>query len=139
MWKSPGGEPQIQDYLSLFLTAVNEGFKVVQVDGTLSEADVYQERDRICDTGKNLIEPLVEVASKHIDGLLDRLDVSKQVGRSGGVELVIPVSGAEEGVETSPPSLGDVARSREAGRLGEGPLRRGRLLPHDGWSTITAG
>ena len=25
MWKSPGGEPQIQDYLSLFLTAVNEG------------------------------------------------------------------------------------------------------------------
>jgi nitronate monooxygenase len=26
-------------------------FKVVQVDGTLSEADVYQERDRICDLG----------------------------------------------------------------------------------------
>jgi len=25
MWKSPGGEPQIQDYLKLFLTAVNEG------------------------------------------------------------------------------------------------------------------
>jgi dihydroorotase (multifunctional complex type) len=25
MWKSPGGEPQIQDYLALFLTAVNEG------------------------------------------------------------------------------------------------------------------
>jgi dihydroorotase len=25
MWKSPGGEPQIQDYLRLFLTAVNEG------------------------------------------------------------------------------------------------------------------
>ncbi|MEE9551079.1 MAG: dihydroorotase family protein [Candidatus Binatia bacterium] len=25
MWKSPGGEPQIQDYLSLFLTEVNRG------------------------------------------------------------------------------------------------------------------
>ncbi|MBI4482718.1 MAG: dihydroorotase family protein [Acidobacteria bacterium] len=25
MWKSPGGEPQIQDYLSLFLTEVNAG------------------------------------------------------------------------------------------------------------------
>ena len=25
MWKSPGGEPQIQDYLKLFLTAVNQG------------------------------------------------------------------------------------------------------------------
>lgn len=25
MWKSPGGEPQIQDYLKLFLTAVHEG------------------------------------------------------------------------------------------------------------------
>ena len=25
MWKSPGGEPQIQDYLKLFLTAVDEG------------------------------------------------------------------------------------------------------------------
>lgn len=25
MWKSPGGEPQIQDYLKLFLTAVNDG------------------------------------------------------------------------------------------------------------------
>ena len=25
MWKSPGWEPQIQDYLRLFLTAVNEG------------------------------------------------------------------------------------------------------------------
>jgi len=25
MWKSPGGEPQIQDYLRLFLTAVNQG------------------------------------------------------------------------------------------------------------------
>ena len=25
MWQSPGGEPQIQDYLKLFLTAVNEG------------------------------------------------------------------------------------------------------------------
>src|SRR5499426_2264139 len=25
MWSCPGGEPQIQDYLSLFLTAVNEG------------------------------------------------------------------------------------------------------------------
>jgi dihydroorotase/allantoinase len=25
MWQSPAGEPQIQDYLSLFLTAVNEG------------------------------------------------------------------------------------------------------------------
>jgi dihydroorotase/allantoinase len=25
MWKSPGGEPQIQDYLRLFLDAVNQG------------------------------------------------------------------------------------------------------------------
>ena len=25
MWSCPGGEPQIQDYLRLFLTAVNEG------------------------------------------------------------------------------------------------------------------
>jgi dihydroorotase-like cyclic amidohydrolase len=25
MWKAPGGEPQIQDYLKLFLDAVNQG------------------------------------------------------------------------------------------------------------------
>jgi dihydroorotase len=44
MWRAPGGSPQIQDYLSLFLTAVNEGMisldQVVRV-AALNPAKIF--------------------------------------------------------------------------------------------------